>query len=286
MKRYEDLLKRQLVNELTEAEVYTRLARHEKNPDNARLLERIGEEERAHAGILSGIVGGSAAPDRAKVRRLVFFARCFGLTFSLKMMERGENLAGKSYRGLVGRYPALAKLAEDEERHELELIGLLKDRHLENMGSIVLGLNDALVELTGALAGFTFALGQTLAVAKLGFITGMAAAMSMAASAFLSARAASTGEKGAVSREALVSALYTGGAYVVTVILLVAPYLLFPSLFGAFVGMLCAALGIIAFFNFYLSVARGTSFWRGFLEMAGISTFVALVSYFIGSLLA
>jgi VIT1/CCC1 family predicted Fe2+/Mn2+ transporter len=49
--------------------------------------------------------------------------------------------------------------------------------------------------------------------------------------------------------------------------------------------MLLAALGIIAFFNFYLSVARGTSFKSGFFVMAGISTAVALVSYGFGYLL-
>jgi VIT1/CCC1 family predicted Fe2+/Mn2+ transporter len=285
MKRYEDQLMRQLVNELTESEVYARLARLESQAQNAQILQRIAADERAHAALIAGLLGVSASPDRAKVRRLVFFARCFGLTFSLKWMERGENLAAKGYRELIARYPELVMLAEDEERHEIELIGLLKDRHLDNMGAIVLGLNDALVELTGALAGFTFALGNTLAVAKLGFITGMAAAMSMAASAFLSARTAGSDEKDAAGG-ALVSALYTGGAYVVTVFLLVTPYLLLSSLFGALVGMLAVALGIIAFFNFYLSVARGTSFLRGFLEMAGISSFVALVSYFIGRALA
>ena len=74
----------------------------------------------------------------------------------------------------------LAAIADDEERHETELIGLLKDERLDNMGSIALGLNDALVELTGALAGFTFAIGAPEKVAKLGLITGFAAAMSSA----------------------------------------------------------------------------------------------------------
>jgi VIT1/CCC1 family predicted Fe2+/Mn2+ transporter len=49
--------------------------------------------------------------------------------------------------------------------------------------------------------------------------------------------------------------------------------------------MLFMALGIIAFFNFYLSVARETSFRRGFSLMAGISTLVALISYGFGYLL-
>jgi VIT1/CCC1 family predicted Fe2+/Mn2+ transporter len=152
---------------------------------------------------------------------------------------------------------------------------------------MVLGLNDALVELTGALAGFTFALSDPVRIAKTGLITGLAAAMSMAASAFLSARADSQAndETGENSTGAGKAALYTGIAYVITVFMLIAPYLVFSNVTYALVAMLLCALGIIAFFNFYLSVARDTSFKRGFFEMAGISTAVALISYGIGYLL-
>ena len=81
------------------------------------------------------------------------------------------------------------------------------------------------------------------------------------------------------------TAAYTGFAYIVTVLLLVAPYVFIPSAALALIAMLLGAFGIIAFFNFYLSVARGTSFWRGFSVMAGISTAVALISYGFGYLL-
>jgi VIT1/CCC1 family predicted Fe2+/Mn2+ transporter len=166
---------------------------------------------------------------------------------------------------------------------------MLDDERLKNMGAIVLGLNDALVELTGALAGFTFALGDSLKIAKLGLITGLAAAMSMAASAFLSARADADAGNGGESDEgqgsALKTALYTGVAYIVTVFLLVAPYALLSGATVALAIMLLVALGIIAFFNFYLSVARETSFRRGFLVMAGISTLGAFISYGFGYLL-
>ena len=55
-------------------------------------------------------------------------------------------------------------------------------------GSIVLGLNDALVELTGALAGLTLALQDTKLIALTGSITGIAAALSMGASEYLSTK--------------------------------------------------------------------------------------------------
>ena len=285
---YTSVLGSQLRNELTEAAIYARLAELEKDPKNRQILERISADEAAHARVIAEILGSNGAASSFKVARTVFLARLLGITFTLKAMERGENTAGKTYRRILQAYPQLAVIAEDEDRHEAELINLLNDERLNNMGAIVLGLNDAIVELTGALAGFTFAIGNSAKIAKLGLITGLAAAMSMAASAFLSARAdaqADSGKDGGESGNAMKTAAYTGFAYIVTVLLLVAPYVFIPSAALALIAMLLGAFGIIAFFNFYLSVARGTSFWRGFSVMAGISTAVALISYGFGYLL-
>lgn len=277
----------QLKNELTEAAIYARLAMLEKNLKNKQILESISADEASHARIIKDILGQDCQISSLKVSWTVFCARVFGITFTLKAMERGENTASKTYRAILKAYPQLAMIAEDEDRHEAELISMLNDERLNNMGAIVLGLNDALVELTGALAGFTFAIGETSKIAKLGLITGLAAAMSMAASAFLSARADAQagGESGEEGGNAIKTAAYTGFAYIITVLLLVAPYILLGSATIALGSMLLAAFGIIAFFNFYLSVARGTSFVRGFSVMAGISTIVALISYGFGYLL-
>jgi VIT1/CCC1 family predicted Fe2+/Mn2+ transporter len=97
---------------------------------------------------------------------------------------------------------------------------LLDEELLRYAGSIVLGLNDALVELTGALAGFTLALQNTRLIALTGLITGVAAALSMAASEYLSTRSEGGG------RSPLRASLYTGTAYIITVFLLILPYLL------------------------------------------------------------
>ena len=43
-------------------------------------------------------------------------------------------------------------------------------------------------------------------------------------------------------------------------------------------------VAIIAMFNYYISVAKGESFKKRFIEMAGISLSVAAVSFVIGIL--
>ncbi len=271
----------QLRNELTEAQVYTNLAACAPLAQNAAVLRQIAAEERAHAALLQNILQKPVTPNRGAVLYHVMLARIFGLTFALKLMERGEGMAEQTYRQLATAIPELQRIAEDEERHEAEILALLDDERLNYMGAIVLGLNDALVELTGALAGFTFALSSSRQIAMTGLITGLAAAMSMAASAFLSAKA----DSGKEDQHAGKTACYTGIAYVITVIILVSPYFIFSSVTWALPIMLASALGIIAFFNFYLSVAKEVSFRRSFLQMAGISTTVALISFGIGYLL-
>ena len=155
---------------------------------------------------------------------------------------------------------------------------MIEEERLNYVGSIVLGLNDALVELTGALAGLTFALQNGVLIATSGLITGIAASLSMAASEYLSKRAEN-------DERALKSALYTGITYIITVALLILPYLLMPNkYFISLIITLIIAVLIILIFNFYISVAKGLPFKSRFLEMAGISLGVAGLTFFIGFL--
>ena len=275
------VLRCQLRNELTEAVVYTSLAQRQPAGRNRELLERIAVDERNHARQLATLLNEEGAPNTLRATRDILVARVFGLTFGLKIMENRESRAGDSYRSLSGIIPELERIADDEDAHETALLAMLDDERLNYMGAIVLGLNDALVELTGALAGYTFALNGSRLIAMTGLITGLAAAMSMAASAFLQARA----DGNASDRHPGKTACYTGIAYVCTVSILILPYLLLSNVKLSLAIMLASALVIIALFNFYLSVAKDAPFRRSFLEMAGLSTGVAAISFGIGYVL-
>jgi VIT1/CCC1 family predicted Fe2+/Mn2+ transporter len=219
-----------------------------------------------------------------KPRRLVtwfyhFVSRVFGFTFGIKLMEQGEEQAQANYAELKGIIPEIERWIQDEDAHEKALIGMLDEERLRYAGSVVLGLNDALVELTGALAGFTLALQNTRLIALTGLITGIAASLSMAASEYLSTRSEET------SKNPARAALYTGVAYVLTVSLLILPYLLISNYYLDLAISLTTAVVIIAVFNYYISVARGESFRRRFAEMAGLSMGVAAFSFGIGYLI-
>lgn len=266
------------VNEITESMVYAALAKREKDPHNREVLETIAREEKGHYETLSQYTGCTPLPDYWEIKRYKWIARLLGITFAIKLMEKNEGHSQQNYARYED-FPELQQISDDEDRHEKELIGLINEERLEYMGSVVLGLNDALVEFTGALAGFTLALSDSKLIALTGSITGIAAALSMASSEYLSTK--SDGD----SKHPVKAAIYTGIAYIFTVVALVAPFILFSNVLIALGLMLSIAVVIIALFNYYYSVARDESFRKRFTEMAALSFGVAALSFGIGYLL-
>ena len=113
-------------------------------------------------------------------------------------------------------------------------------------------------------------------MALTGGITGIAAALSMAASEYLSTRA----EK--ENKNAFKASIYTGIAYIITVIVLIAPFVFMKNVYWALGVCLTGALVIIAVFNYYYSIVRSESFKKRFGEMALISLGIAAISFGIG----
>ncbi len=272
------LLKRQK-DEVTGEIIYNNIAKREKNPENKKVLHTMAREEGEHAGVWFSYTHREVKPDRLKIFWYSIMSWLLGFTFVLKLIQNGEKIASSEYDVLGREFPEALRIAEEERRHENTLVNMLDEERLQYVGSMVLGLNDALVELTGTIAGLTFALANTRLVALSGIITGISATLSMAASNYLAER--SDGNKNAFR-----SSLYTGVAYLITVVLLVLPYLLFPnSLYlGALFTMLATVVLIIFVFNYYISVAKDLPFAKRFGEMAGISLSVAAISFVIGLL--
>lgn len=263
-------------NERTEHLIYHRLAARTRDRNNAAVLERIAQSELAHDRFWRQFTGQDVSADRVRAWGYVMIARLLGLTFAIKLMERGEAQAQQVYARVAAEIPEAHSIVADEDAHEDQLIAMLDEERLRYVGSMVLGLSDALVELTGALAGLTLAMRNTQLIGATGLITGIAASLSMAASEYLSAQSQQDGQ------EPLKASLYTGSAYLLTVALLIVPYWLVGSYLGALGITLGIAVLIILGFTYYLSVARDLPFRRQFLQMVGISLGVAALSFVIG----
>ena len=274
-----DIIKKMQQSELTESYIYEAIARFAKGEENKKVLHRLAKEEKAHYEIWKKYTDIEMKPEKWKIFKFKWIARILGFTFAVKLMEHGEGRAQEEYEALEQEVPESIHIREQEEEHEEALLGMLDEERLQYVGSMVLGLNDALVELTGSLAGFTFAMQNTRLIALSGLILGISATFSMASSEFLSAR--SEGRT-----DAFKSCAYTGVAYLATVVLLIAPYLVFGNAqyILALLSMLAIVVLIIAGFTYYTSVAQSEPFKSRFLEMAGISIGVAVISFFVGVL--
>lgn len=276
------VLKKFQANEMLGYEVYKRLSTDKRlSPENAVTLSKIAELEKIHVETLGKYLGSINTSER-KIERLLLKSKILGFTFTLKRMEMiQKNLVPVEIQEeLIRNIPELEHIFEEEEMIDKDLLTLLDEGRLIYVSSLVLGLNDALVELSGAIAGFTFAMRNNSLVALAGIITGISASLSMAATEFVATRTDTKTSR----KTPFTAAIITGITYIGTVTLMVLPYLLLPNEYYllALLIMLTVVISIIAIFSFYVSVTNGTNFKRQFGSMALISLSVAFISFVLG----
>lgn len=270
-------------NEYRDLVVYQELARVETVPAFKRILEELVEHERADFEFWQGLSKRkSFGLSSLHLLGYRLMRKILGLTFTARFLEGREKEAQAAYSAYLKTVsdPAIISRVEQiiahEKYHEQALIGHITEKRVKFMSSIVLGLNDGLIELTGALTGFAFALQNVVFVALAGAITGISASMSMAASAYLQARHEDNG------KNPVTAALFTGFSYLIVVLILVAPFLLLSSTFVALATMLTLVLLIIATVSFYSSVLLERRYAVQFGEMLLFSVGVALVAFALG----
>lgn len=265
--------------ELTEHLIYKNLIDVVKREEDRKVLKKIADEEYQHFFFWKKMSGKDVSPYRLKVFFYTWMSRVFGLNFGLRLMEKEEAGAQQDFETLKKLDPEVEKIIRQEVEHEEQLLALMSQEELKYTGSVILGMNDALVELTGVLTGLTFALQEGRIVAIAGFITGIAASLSMAGSEYLS-----TKEEAQEDKSAMKASIYTGIAYIIVVIILILPYFFIEKIFMSLGISLFLALFIIFIFNFYISIAKNLVFKKKFFEMAGISLGVAALNFIIGLL--
>jgi len=272
-------------NEATGRAIYVRLARLETDEKRRALFLKLAEHDLKHYRLWLSIIGvREVGFSRMKVARYLLFRWLFGVTFAVKLMERREHQALMQYKealskGVVpgDKKAEIEEIINDELSDEEDLIGLIEDERVKYLGSTMLGLNDALVELTGALAGFASAISKTLLIGFGGLVVGIAAALSMAASHYLSVE---------VSEHTVIdpakAAVYTGVSYILTILLLVAPFFVLSEIFIALTISLAFNISLVVIISYYSSVVLGLSFKRRTLKMLVFGLGIAAATYLIG----
>lgn len=264
--------------EITEHFIYERLAKSVKNPHNQDVLRRVAKDELRHHDLWQQYTGEKPGPSRLKIWLYYLISRIFGLTFGIKLMEEGEEKAQAAYAELAEFVPAASDIASDEHQHEQQLVRLIDEERLRYAADVVRGLNVAIVELTGVLAGLTLALPEPGLIVLAGLITGVAMVLSVASTEYLGAKSSGGGHS------PLKAVLYGGVANIITFVFLLFPYLVFDNVYLSLGVMIFNAIIVIFLFSFYISVAREISFRRRFSEMALASLGVASLAFLIGYL--
>jgi VIT1/CCC1 family predicted Fe2+/Mn2+ transporter len=264
--------------EVTEYIIYGKLSESIKGTHNKSILKRIANDELEHHNFWKRYTGEGASPKKWKVWLYYVIARVFGITFGIKLMEEGEEKAQKTYAEIARSVPVALDIAQDEDRHEKELIGLIDEERLKYTSDIVRGLNVALVELTGTLAGLTLALPETRLIIMTGLILGIVMVLSVASTEYLGT------VSGEGTRSPFKAVLYGGLANIFAVLFLIFPYLIFSNIYLSLGIMIVNAVIVIFLFSFYISVAKEISFLKRFREMVLVSLGVAALAFVIGLL--
>lgn len=276
-------------DELLDHLAYGALARRQRDAANKSLLHGFADQERVHSEFWARLAGDRLADvkvPRARLFGLLLLSRLLGFAFAIRQLERGEEETVARYEKMLsagvldeGAAARLREILEEERSHERAVESRLSDERVAYLGSAVLGLNDALIELTGGLTGLVSSIGDPLVIGFSGLVVGLAASMSMAASNFLSVGFSGNAE-GDRPRP-MKAALYTGVAYLIVVLVLVAPFFVAERRI-ALAAMWTVAVAIIAGFSYYSSVVLEASFRRLFLQMLLLGLGIAVITFAIG----
>ncbi len=287
MSELQQVAKEQAREELFAYRLYGALA--ERFPQGATRdkLSELADQERAHVDFWLGVTDvpeDRLKPSRFKHSLLVAASRVLGPAFTVRWLERGEDRAITAYKGLIegdsltaAQKSGVRKMLKEEQEHE-EILeqGIEDDRRLY-LGAAVLGLNDALVELTGGLTGLVSSISDPKVIGFASLVVGIAASMSMAASNFLSV---DIGEESELRPGK--AAAYTGIAYIFVVVGLVLPFFFIDDRRVALGISWASAVAIIAAFSYYSSVMQNARFFRRFGVMLALGLGVAVISYGVG----
>lgn len=283
--------------EMLHKDVYERLAEREKDKTLRSLLKRLSNIEGRHVRIWGGLIDTKAAASEPfRVRFMTAFmssVRSFlGLALTVKIIEYGESeLKAKLNNALamqVNRKQrnAVLKLERSMDSVEDPLQQQIVEYSpvLRNIRDVIFGMNDGLVEVLAAVAGFGAALQQPTLVLLAGFIVAVSGTLSMAGGAYLSTeyeRSIKIDEsKGRSS--ARLSAAYVGLFYIVGAAFPLLPFALGFGGYYGIIGSIIVTAIVLTIVSSLISVVSDTSIAKRVVRTLAISLGIAAVTIIIG----
>ncbi len=273
------------MDEFADYVIYKELSKREKNENYKMTLEKLAEIEKTHFEFWKSLSHNNFVVriSSIKVFILYVFRIIFGLTFTLKLFERHEKETIKAYEYILPKLKeedkqVLLKIIKDEKEHESYFMSQINESVVKYMSFVVLGLADAIIEITGVHAGFLGVTSSTLIAGIAGLVVGFAASISMASAAYLQA-------KHGASFKPLTSATITGTSYLGAVSFLALPYFFITEMLMAFLSSLSFAIIMIAIFTTYGAVLREESITKEFVTGFSLTIGTAFAAFLFGEAL-
>lgn len=280
-----DVAKIGMTDEYTDYTVYDELSKRTENESFAESLRQLAAAERKHYEFWRKYAPEvKPAVSKLKIYWVLFLNTVFGVTFTVRYLERHEDEVIKAYKSVRHLIPendmiSFDEMLADEISHEAGFSQRIEGSTIRYISFIVLGLADALVEVTGIHAGSLGIYHKTELAGLAGVIAGAAASLAMASAAYAQAKQGFHGS-------AKLSAVYTGVSYFVTAVVLATPYFLTRNMIFALASSLTLAVVIITFSTYYSSVISDKPFTRDFLEILAIMLGVTVALYVFGSFIS
>lgn len=222
------LAEQSLMDELSTAAIYARLAKAYESKPIAAKLKEFARMEANHTRFWANFLRSRGLdPSKYKISRWRLalrsaLYRLLGIGLTLRILELGEKDAIEKYSKILEspelteeEKKELRRILEDELVHEQEFESEESKfkEFLAHVRDAVLGMNDGLVEILSVSAGLAGAYGNPVNVALGGTIVGVGGALSMAIGTYVSVKAQKEVRLGTLSRVKLASK-YVANVYV------------------------------------------------------------------------
>jgi vacuolar iron transporter family protein len=277
-----DVAKESAKTEYNEYIVYNRLAKRGRSGKD--VYPKLSKMEYSHYEFWSKYCPGyTPKVNRLNLFFMLFIRTIFGATFAFKYLERNETSAVKRYESIRRLIPEpdrdrFEQIVLDEKEHESALGTEIQGSYVKYISFVILGLADAIVEISGIHAGSLGIYRTTELTGLAGIVAGAAASLAMASAAYAQAK---QGFQGSAS----ISAVATGVSYFVNAVILATPYFVTKVQLNAIVISVILATLIIAFTSYYNSVVTSSNFKRDFSELAGVMLGATVALYAFGTLI-
>jgi VIT1/CCC1 family predicted Fe2+/Mn2+ transporter len=263
--------------------VYSELAKHNKGKNHKfdEVFSQLANTEKKHYDFWKKFsVGKEPATSKWGSRFIIFISLLFGITFAIKFLEKHETKTIEKYKSVAHLIPEedkafFAGMIIEEEKHEHDFRNDIQSSYVKYISFVILGLADAIVEISGIHAGSLGIYDSTRLTGLAGIVAGAAASIAMASAAYAQAKQGFSGS-------ASISAAFTGISYFASAVVLATPYFLTDNMIGAVFASITFAVIILAVTNYYNSVITEKSFIRDFAEMISITFGATIVLYLLG----